>query len=125
MLRRPPRSTRTDTLFPYTTLFRSQPAAQAVADVIEHLFWRRAAAARLSGGPAIDDHAHAPRLTPPAQPRDHRVLEQPARLGHRPQVVAEEAQIELRERRAAGARLHVVAQGLHVDRKSQRLNSSH
>src|SRR3546814_13201656 len=25
MIRRPPRSTRTDTLFPYTTLFRSQP----------------------------------------------------------------------------------------------------
>src|SRR3546814_4768982 len=31
MRRRPPRSTRTDTLFPYTTLFRSfQPAAGAV-----------------------------------------------------------------------------------------------
>src|SRR3546814_8214502 len=27
MIRRPPRSTRTDTLFPYTTLFRSQHAA--------------------------------------------------------------------------------------------------
>src|SRR3546814_5280714 len=27
MIRRPPRSTRTDTLFPYTTLFRSEPAA--------------------------------------------------------------------------------------------------
>src|SRR3546814_12012641 len=26
MIRRPPRSTRTDTLFPYTTLFRSFPA---------------------------------------------------------------------------------------------------
>src|SRR3546814_1115266 len=26
MIRRPPRSTRTDTLFPYTTLFRSGPA---------------------------------------------------------------------------------------------------
>src|SRR3546814_15636733 len=26
MIRRPPRSTRTDTLFPYTTLFRSKPA---------------------------------------------------------------------------------------------------
>src|SRR3546814_15361694 len=26
MIRRPPRSTRTDTLFPYTTLFRSTPA---------------------------------------------------------------------------------------------------
>src|SRR3546814_14880245 len=28
MIRPPPRSTRTDTLFPYTTLFRSHPAAQ-------------------------------------------------------------------------------------------------
>src|SRR3546814_17889116 len=27
MIRRPPRSTRTDTLFPYTTLFRSDPTA--------------------------------------------------------------------------------------------------
>src|SRR3546814_14345685 len=29
MLRRPPRSTRTDTLFPYTTLFRSTPPGRA------------------------------------------------------------------------------------------------
>src|SRR3546814_14056542 len=29
MIRRPPRSTRTDTLFPYTTLFRSRPVALA------------------------------------------------------------------------------------------------
>src|SRR3546814_16141684 len=29
MIRRPPRSTRTDTLFPYTTLFRSQPELAA------------------------------------------------------------------------------------------------
>src|SRR3546814_13766638 len=29
MIRRPPRSTRTDTLFPYTTLFRSPEAAPA------------------------------------------------------------------------------------------------
>src|SRR3546814_12002484 len=28
MIRRPPRSTRTDTLFPYTTLFRSFPQAR-------------------------------------------------------------------------------------------------
>src|SRR3546814_14265817 len=28
MIRRPPRSTRTDTLFPYTTLFRSQPSPE-------------------------------------------------------------------------------------------------
>src|SRR3546814_9729893 len=30
MIRRPPRSTRTDTLFPYTTLFRSRPVADGV-----------------------------------------------------------------------------------------------
>src|SRR3546814_7055744 len=31
MIRRPPRSTRTDTLFPYTTLFRSNGVCPAVA----------------------------------------------------------------------------------------------
>src|SRR3546814_11998367 len=31
MIRRPPRSTRTDTLFPYTTLFRSPRGARAYA----------------------------------------------------------------------------------------------
>src|SRR3546814_7625717 len=30
MIRRPPRSTRTDTLFPYTTLFRSQEGAPGI-----------------------------------------------------------------------------------------------
>src|SRR3546814_21068301 len=34
MIRRPPRSTRTDTLFPYTTLFRSHPPGQ------DHQRWR-------------------------------------------------------------------------------------
>src|SRR3546814_16700478 len=35
MIRRPPRSTRTDTLFPYTTLFRShfEPVVPVVAQV--------------------------------------------------------------------------------------------
>src|SRR3546814_4198302 len=39
MIRRPPRSTRTDTLFPYTTLFRSVGAAQhghAIAQAVDH-----------------------------------------------------------------------------------------
>src|SRR3546814_4978666 len=35
MIRRPPRSTRTDTLFPYTTLFRSPPRLTR-----ERAFWR-------------------------------------------------------------------------------------
>src|SRR3546814_6175070 len=33
MIRRPPRSTRTDTLFPYTTLFRSLTEKRGVAEV--------------------------------------------------------------------------------------------
>src|SRR3546814_3173460 len=35
MIRRPPRSTRTDTLFPYTTLFRSQVPERLGGKVIE------------------------------------------------------------------------------------------
>src|SRR3546814_1987080 len=34
MLRRPPRSTRTDTLFPYTTLFRSSPYGEKAFSVL-------------------------------------------------------------------------------------------
>src|SRR3546814_2580365 len=34
MIRRPPRSTRTDTLFPYTTLFRSALAARRMAAIV-------------------------------------------------------------------------------------------
>src|SRR3546814_14293026 len=37
MLRRPPRSTRTDTLFPYTTLFRSSPRAITVSKILQHV----------------------------------------------------------------------------------------
>src|SRR3546814_10743926 len=37
MIRRPPRSTRTDTLFPYTTLFRSAVGRRDIALRPEHL----------------------------------------------------------------------------------------
>src|SRR3546814_2460487 len=42
MIRRPPRSTRTDTLFPYTTLFRSAGALQALLQRQEGVVRRRA-----------------------------------------------------------------------------------
>src|SRR3546814_1617392 len=46
MIRRPPRSTRTDTLFPYTTLFRSGVEAKSskqprIGSVVEHNVHRR------------------------------------------------------------------------------------
>src|SRR3546814_1703010 len=37
MIRRPPRSTRTDTLFPYTTLFRSVAFGEQVVDLVDAL----------------------------------------------------------------------------------------
>src|SRR3546814_2264435 len=49
MIRRPPRSTRTDTLFPYTTLFRSQEKAR-----LEHLELAAAARHPLQRGGHVD-----------------------------------------------------------------------
>src|SRR3546814_1856125 len=46
MIRRPPRSTRTDTLFPYTTLFRSLPVLLQLR--------RRSADRMIGGGQHID-----------------------------------------------------------------------
>src|SRR3546814_4392606 len=52
MIRRPPRSTRTDTLFPYTTLFRSDATAGRVDAGQAQRIPDRAAAGR-PGGPAV------------------------------------------------------------------------
>src|SRR3546814_17134653 len=57
MIRRPPRSTRTDTLFPYTTLFRSQAAAPAVL-LDHHLRGPEAPAQHLHGAVRLSGAAH-------------------------------------------------------------------
>src|SRR3546814_9612986 len=41
MLRRPPRSTRTDTLFPYTTLFRSDEVKRGTIGSLARRLFRR------------------------------------------------------------------------------------
>src|SRR3546814_16585337 len=51
MIRRPPRSTRTDTLFPYTTLFRSTGVEHRIA--VLPLFGEQV-------GPGVEVAAHAP-----------------------------------------------------------------
>src|SRR3546814_9682095 len=61
MLRRPPRSTRTDTLFPYTTLFRSK------TDRVDRIARRNGAAVELVADEAVGQR-HAPQ--PQAQ-REH------------------------------------------------------
>src|SRR3546814_8496924 len=66
MIRRPPRSTRTDTLFPYTTLFRSgrDPSGPAVGSLPVALCERDRSACgeqqRASARPVTDDKG-APR----------------------------------------------------------------
>src|SRR3546814_19069977 len=58
MIRRPPRSTRTDTLFPYTTLFRSAAAPEklpALYDAIDGIV------ADLRDKPIGDDELHRAR----------------------------------------------------------------
>src|SRR3546814_11815456 len=59
MIRRPPRSTRTDTLFPYTTLFRSgsRPASRCPPGVVAQPA-RKAAAT--SGRPMGTERIYAP-----------------------------------------------------------------
>src|SRR3546814_3155395 len=60
MIRRPPRSTRTDTLFPYTTLFRS------TGWKVGHSKWGLKPAAELEG---IYLGKHSPTGTMPVRPR--------------------------------------------------------
>src|SRR3546814_8223439 len=101
MIRRPPRSTRTDTLFPYTTLFRSQ--AEALGRLPGLADWCVAVQRRL--GRTTEQQVQA---TGEDDHRQH--LVQP--LGG--QVMGDDGAGEGTDQRANEG-----------DRKSTRLNSSH
>src|SRR3546814_6084476 len=132
MLRRPPRSTRTDTLFPYTTLFRSvldtEHADGALAaddrhprETVEQFLARFGAIGKIGvrGGfveverlDLIGDHADQPFAE--AETGDvHRLLLQPARRIKFERAVAQ--QIDRAD----------LAIEAFADRKRTRLNSSH
>src|SRR3546814_1778691 len=121
MIRRPPRSTRTDTLFPYTTLFRSDllplmfteeeiEALVLGARIIES--WADAALAKAAADVVAKVEAvlpanlrHHVSRTPLSAPADHRVVPL--------SVDASAIRAALRNRRKL------------QDRTSTRLNSSH
>src|SRR3546814_20008220 len=105
MVRRPPRSTRTDPLFPYTTRFRSGLVLNRDVDL--RIFF-----SRWHFGFAVTETAHgAPRHSLQFFDRDGLAVHK----------------IYLREESDAEAYEAVVAKHLHADqdRKSKRLNSSH
>src|SRR3546814_14029517 len=97
MIRRPPRSTRTDTLFPYTTLFRSGRSEYAAClDVVKRL-----AMARPDIGFTVEHDGR-------------RVLDVQGGQDQLTRVAA------LTQRDLAANSI-----GVDLDRKSTRLNSSH
>src|SRR3546814_1970408 len=70
MIRRPPRSTRTDTLFPYTTLFRSPraPSPGPASGVNSHVDWLHHAGCSL---PPPGKRAHHPGGGPRSRSEEH------------------------------------------------------
>src|SRR3546814_2140230 len=117
MIRRPPRSTRTDTLFPYTTLFRSARAFEAA-----RLIHRQQRARPLGNDALFEQYLRGCRSGAPAAGGaviclvpwflfSHRLPNRAYRRG----LIHESLAFE----RAP------VGEPLLADRKSTRLNSSH
>src|SRR3546814_9115032 len=109
MIRRPPRSTRTDTLFPYTTLFRS-PAA--VCDEAERWNARLDAWAARKGPHPFEDDKPAQAGKPGAQ-------------GPRKAMKPGTVDALIHRYKNAHAFLKLRKSTQKIDRKSTRLNSSH
>src|SRR3546814_8737101 len=61
MIRRPPRSTRTDTLFPYTTLFRPLQVPGEPQQRLQRVAQQRGAAAFRHGAAGAVGHRHRQR----------------------------------------------------------------
>src|SRR3546814_13726660 len=97
MIRRPRRSTRTDTLFPYTTLFRSARAAQPPPRPDLHLV--------------------------PDPGADRKAVAAAEKVLAEAQAGLDEA-LEAHDE-ATAAYDELAARSLQIDRKSTRLNSSH
>src|SRR3546814_19122722 len=93
MIRRPPRSTRTDTLFPYTTLFRSERlqglaaarAAPYLSGHVQSIFPQRIFLHRRRSAVRPPDAAPGdagPCAFPRRQPRNRGTEDPPARRSH-------------------------------------------
>src|SRR3546814_10563974 len=123
MIRRPPRSTRTDTLYPYTTLFRSRDfASNDYLGLADSDALRDALAAGIKRGlPAGSGGSRLLRGNHP----EHEALE-----AHAARHYGSEAALFFATGFAANTALFATLPQrgdlvVHEDRKSTRLNSSH
>src|SRR3546814_10343531 len=125
IVRRPPKSTRTDTLFPYTTLFRSRPAEHRVVARARGPQRLRLVDARGQDEPVAEELT-LPREPILAVPRAHREDRRGVEVSGRVFVHLD----------VAAARGGCIGEGdgvaflvhrhvVDLDRKSTRLNSSH
>src|SRR3546814_1457744 len=120
MRRRPPRSTRTDTLFPYTTLFRSLQIAPPLM--------RALGTGANEHEQRIDMDRDAPALglaeTQDRRARDELVLDDPVERARARDLLVPLGQIARRQehRPLAPAQRQPLGE---IDRKSTRLNYSH
>src|SRR3546814_9013972 len=139
MRRRPPRSTRTDTLFPYTTLFRSQPDQnrELLERLALHAVGRWTPAASVSGSDGLWlDLTGTTHLFGGEERFCRRLLRFLDRLGFTATIaIASTPGAAHALARYGGARVAILHPGaqteaiadlpLAADRKSTRLNSSH
>src|SRR3546814_1355695 len=111
MIRRPPRSTRTDTLFPYTTLFRSAAVGEARIEPREIEIAERVE-------PVVDRHDHAITARGEGVAVVERIGDAAVRIG---------AAVDVEHHRPVRARAGLGRPDVEeqTDRKSTRLNSSH
>src|SRR3546814_15169843 len=118
MIRRPPRSKRTDTLFPYTTLFRS------AEEKMEELRASLIHAARVSAmGAMASTLAHE--LNQPITAVNNYVEGVRDMLPDADALIREALDDASREALRAGDIVHRLRDFVAQDRKSTRLNSSH
>src|SRR3546814_10027525 len=131
MIRRPPRSTRTDTLFPYTTLFRSPrhtilrryirtgSAAAAASPASDSPAWRRLSSLEIHEHAAIDQHRRAGDIAREIGGEEHRRADQIVGLA---EAAPRDALLHVRPLLGIG---EIILVAVGHDRKRTRLNSSH
>src|SRR3546814_9616166 len=107
MRRRPPRSTRTDTLFPYTTLFRSTPSPKSLILPLKFARERFSVHIRVHIGGGMN------------------LWQRGSRFTFQKRVPSDLVPVMKGDWRSVAAGSRVKTSPVFTDRKSTRLNSSH